>query len=345
MQATVIGGTTPGLSGAMPATPPVPSTWGTLTTRPSNGINGINAINGISSINGIAQTVIPNDTPAKAQDPVRSAPHTAHNTAPSVVPGLIRKAVEVSLPELEKQFPGTPQAVLCAAQSILRNTVFETLSSVACSQWGIEALQRYQDMVGSALTQTSAPALRDGIQHLQRMYQLLAELAQVLQKSTEKNPWFWTPAASPWDAFQKRSAELQAIGQHLENTLPTLRSMQTDIEHSTADGDQLLETVHAYSLAAQWLAEHFASDSRAPHLFDQAIRLTRSLSQIQEGLLLRQTHSRDIDVLADKIQDGVLIVLPGWIDRFHLLYSRQNVTPTDTYTLHQGLSDLLNRLQ
>jgi hypothetical protein len=62
-------------------------------------------------------------------------------------------------------------------------------------------------------------------------------------------------------------------------------------------------------------------------------------------LLLRQTHSRDIDVLADKIQDGVLIVLPGWIDRFHLLYSRQNVTPTDTYTLHQGLSDLLNRLQ
>lgn len=264
----------------------------------------------------------------------------------SVVPGIIRKGLEVPLQDLEKAFPGTPREMLNRVMQILKDTILETLRAVTCSQWGQEVQSQYQQLVNESLKITSTTEARDGIQHLRRLYTVLEELALTLQSQGSKGLKFWEKKQTPWEKFQGCEHELDSLRQHLRQILPTLRTQQSRIEEISTEAIKVSEEIDAYSIAASYIADTLGpAHELSDHLVTQAMSLSKATAQIQEGNILRAVHAREIDALADRIQDGVLVTLPGWIERFSLLAIHSSMSETDAYALRQSLEDLILKLK
>lgn len=265
---------------------------------------------------------------------------------PSVIPGVIRKGIDVSVQDLEKIFPGNSRAVLNQVMQILKNTIPETLKTVACSQWGQHSQIKYQKLVDESLQIYSEGKSRDGTEHLRRLYTILEGLLAVLQDQGSKGLKFWDKKKTSWDKFQEVQSELNSLRQYLGQILPTLRQQQTRIEEISREALGLIEEIDAYSIAAQYVADTLGPGNElSDHLVTQGMSLTKAIAQIQEGNILRDAHGRAIDSLADRIQDGVLVTLPGWIERFSLLTSNPSIHETDNYSLRQSLEDLVTKLK
>ena len=284
-------------------------------------------------------TVIPPSSAGTSKSPLMVS-------QPSVVPGVIRKGLNVTLQDLEKAFPGTPREMLTRVVQILKDTIVETLRAVTCSQWGQEAQSRYQQLVNESLKITSTTEARDGIQHLRRLYTVLEELALTLQSQGSKGLKFWGKKQTPWEKFQGCEHELDSLRQHLGQILPTLRTQQSRIEEISAEAVRVSEEIDAYSIAASHIADTLGpAHELFNHLMTQVMSLSKATAQIQEGNILRAVHAQGIDALADRIQDGVLVTLPGWIERFSLLVMQPSMSETDAYALRQSLEDLILKLK
>ena len=236
--------------------------------------------------------------------------------------------------------------MLNRVMQILKDTILETLRAVACSQWGQDAQGRYQGLVNESLEITSTTEARDGAQYLRRLYTVLEELALTLQNQGSKGLKFWGKKQTPWEKFQECQSEIASIRQYLGQILPTLRKQQSRIEEISAEAVRVSEEIDAYSIAASFIADTLGpAHELSNHLVTQAMSLSKATAQIQEGNILRAAHAREIDALADRIQDGVLVTLPGLIERFSLLVMQPSMSETDAYSLRQGLEDIILKLK
>ncbi len=267
-------------------------------------------------------------------------------TTPSAMPGTIRKGLEVVATDLEIRFPGATPETLKKAMRILKCTVVETLNGATCSQWGFHLQSEYTKLVDESLKLTSSAAVRDGMRHAARLYALLTEVAATFQGAGSKSLLSWKKTATPWEKLAEVRVELDQLRTYLGSILSELRTTQTRLEGIS---DELMDYTHeldASSIAAQFVADHLgASDARAQHLQGQSLTLAKMIAHITEGVLLRKSTIDEIDALADKIQESILVTLPAWIEKISLTSQKTSVTDTERYTLRQGLEEILNKLK
>jgi hypothetical protein len=264
----------------------------------------------------------------------------------SVMPGVIRKGLEVTLQDLEEMYPGTPRDILHQSLQILKDTFVETLNIVACSQWGQVAQEKYQILVKESLEISLGGETRDGTQHLSRMLNILEDLVSLFQVPGSKSLKFWgKKTITPWEKYLEYESELKTIKSHLEKILPALREQQNRIENINEQAQKVSSLTDAYIISARYIAHLLGTNDLAHHLINQGMSLTKIIAQVQGGIVLRNAHGRAIDTLADCIQEEVLVSLPGWIERFALLSQKPSMTLTDSYSLRQSLEDLVIKLK
>ena len=262
------------------------------------------------------------------------------------MPGTIRKGLEVAAADLAVGFPAANAETIKKVIRILKGTVAEALTGVSCSQWGLHIQAEYGKLVDESLKLVSAPAVRDGMRHAGRLFILLSQIAETFKGDGSKSLLSWKKSATPIEKLDEVRVELDQLRTYLGSILGDLRTTQTRLEEINKELEQKKEELDVWSIAAQFLSEHLgASDSRAPHLLGQSLTLTKMVARITEGAQLRQSTIDEVDALADKIQEGILVTLPAWIEKVSLTFQKTSVTETERYTLREGLEEILNKLK
>jgi hypothetical protein len=266
-------------------------------------------------------------------------------SAPSAIPGTVRRGIEVSIEELSKFFPGTPVETLKKAQEILKRTVLELLTDAQCALWGAETQKRFGDLTERSLQITSANVVQETSRHLSRLYAILQELGEAFQ-GKGSGLMFWKKE-NPWEQFQEVSTEIRQLRQLLNQQLPAIIKSETETMSLSGEFEILSLDIDAEGLAGRYLAEKLLKDKdRASQtLMDRSLSLTETVAHIQQGTLLREQAANNIRQLVSRIQDGVLRALPAWIESITLTYQTANQTETDIYTLRQGLEGIIQKLK
>lgn len=314
---------------------------------------------------GLRATVIaPGGVPATVQGALRPAPTTvapqpgvapiaspsassgAQKAPPSVVPGTIRRGVEVSLPELVQRFPAAMPEALQQAQRLLQATIVDTLSATQAARWGEEAQQRYGALVDASLQITQATTLQTSLRHVARLHALLQGIADEWLAPAKSPLLFWKTSAGPAALLQASQGELAQLRQHLAEALPALRSLQAELQGIGSELAPLAVRLEAQSLAAHYLADLLDSgaDPRAYALLQRASALAQTVLHIHGGLQLRQGSQHSLDGLIHRIQDTVLMALPAWTEKVALATQARQLNDTERYALAQQLQGLLGLL-
>ena len=314
---------------------------------------------------GLRATVIaPGGVPATVQGALRPAPTTvapqpgvapiaspsassgAQKAPPSVVPGTIRRGVEVSLPELVQRFPAAMPEALQQAQRLLQATIVDTLSATQAARWGEEAQQRYGALVDASLQITQATTLQTSLRHVARLHALLQGIADEWLAPAKSPLLFWKTSAGPAALLQASQGELAQLRQHLAEALPALRSLQAELQGIGSELAPLAVRLEAQSLAAHYLADLLDSgaDPRAYALLQRASALAQTVLHIHGGLQLRQGSQHSLDGLVHRIQDTVLMALPAWTEKVALATQARQLNDTERYALAQQLQGLLGLL-
>lgn len=312
----------------------------------------------------VSATVVPAAQPAAslaqpaAPRGVVPAPSTAppepwavRRAPPSVVPGTIRRGVEVSAAQLAQRFPGALPETLLQVKHLLRDTVVETLSAAQAARWGDEAQRGYGELVDASLAIIHAPALQASLRHVARLHALLGAVAEQWQAPARSGLRFWKSDAGPAQALQASQGELGQLRQHLSDALPALRTLQAELQAISGQLAPLAVRLDAWGLAAQYLADTMdaaqgaAADPRAQALAQRAGALANTVLHIHSGALLRHSSQQSLDALVHRIQDTVLLALPAWMEKVALATQARALNDTERYALAQqlqGLRDLLH---
>ena len=292
-----------------------------------------------SEVTRLKTTVI--GPPPEMPDKVK----TVAVSSQSVMPGVVRKGLEVSTVDLERLFPGYSRMTINLVAEILKSTIVDTLSMVSCSQWGGNVQAKYQKLVNESLKLTSAQAVQDGARHNVRLYELLQELVEAFRNEGSSGLIF-RKKINPEEKLREIREELDQLRDHLGRILPELRVTQERLEEIGSDSGKLAEELQAWSLGANYLADHIGpNDSRSVHLMDQGISLTKMIAHVQEGIMLRNVTIQEVDALADRIQESVLVTLPAWLEKTSFTFRKTKVTDTEHYELRQGLEQIVNQLK
>jgi hypothetical protein len=265
---------------------------------------------------------------------------------PSVVPGTIRRGVEVSLPALAQRFPAAMPEALQQAQRLLQATIVDTLSASQAARWGEEAQQRYGVLVDASLQITQANTVQTSLRHVARLHALLQGIADEWVAPAKSPLLFWKSNAGPAAQLQASQGELAQLRQHLAEALPALRSLQAELQGIGSELAPLAVQLEALSLAAHYLADTLdsAADPRAHALMQRASALAQTVLHIHGGLQLRQGSQHSLDGLIHRIQDTVLLALPAWMEKVALATQARQLNDTERYALAQQLQGLLGLL-
>jgi hypothetical protein len=270
---------------------------------------------------------------------------TVHSSEPSVIPGTIRRGLDIDAAQLAKHFPAALPGALGLAVHTLQNTIVSTLSASHCAQWGMQVQKSYSTAVDASLAITTSVTLQSSLRNIERLQAMLQPLAESLLQAAPKSVLFWKTAPSAQTLLQQAQPELTQLRQHLAQALPELRAMHAGLEHISSELLQLCTTLDAHSIAAHYIADLLGhTDTRAPSLMQQSAALVQMVSHIQQGIVLRGSSSESLQALVHRIQDTVLVALPAWLEKMSLLSHTQQINATERYTLGQHLGGLIAQL-
>lgn len=281
--------------------------------------------------------------PSKQAAPtvLRPVEHKSTLDKPTAIAGVISKHIEVSVDELSKRFPAESRQVLLRVNTILGSISLQQLTPVSCSQWGMEALNQYKKLTDESTALVTAGCVQDGSHYMKRLNEILQEIASALSDSQTFHLW-----GQPKNALEVYDASKREIGQlckALDLILPGLRATQKAITEVSSKSLALIDELNAQCIAVQYVEELLgAGDDRIVQLESQHIVLLKTIANVQDGILLRKSVLSSIDQLADRIQEGILVTLPGWTDKLMLAFQSGQATETERYTLYEGIKKLIH---
>jgi hypothetical protein len=287
-------------------------------------------------------TVIPSGKPISAS---ASASASGLSPKPFVVPGTIRTGLVVEANELATLFPSASTEVIAVARDLLGNTILESLSQEQAATWGIQDQRVYSELVDESLTISTSAILQTSLHHMDRLQSILKSLAESMLDSPKKGFKFWRNEKSSLALLEESLNELTQLRKALASYLPELKVMQADIQSVGLNLINLSTRLTAQSVAANYLADQFnAADIRTQALTQQSIAMQQLTAHIQSGMVLRQSSLHTISTLVQRIQETVLIALPGWIEKISLVAQAKVLNDTEQYSMGQELQTLIDKL-
>lgn len=276
----------------------------------------------------IQPTVIASGTPA----PTAAA-------APTRLPGVQRRTLAVDRDQLARRFPEASPAQIERAAGVLATIAPEVFDRGAAERFGRELQVRHAQWVDQLLATMDHDALRAAPRHLDRLFQLLDDVATSLR-----------PSALPWNRRRSPGARLAACRPEIDmlrEQLKTCDAQLAQARQQLADAAQsatgMAEELHALQLAADILREHLPPE-RAQPLQDRVVSLGKTLALLQQQALQNQQSGLQLARLAERIHEAVMVSLPAWLATVSAL---PDEPPNDTqrYLLLQQLQTVLDKLR
>jgi hypothetical protein len=275
---------------------------------------------------------------AKVAAPASSA------AGPTRLQGEARRGLEVPIAQIQRRFSGIDIAVAEAVEALLRDTPWQTLTLTQATQWGQADQQRYGELVEQALRLSQDPLRLAAQQHLQRLHEVLADVAEAIAEQLQPgllSRW----RAGPWELLARHRAEIDQLRTALGNASHGLVTQRESLLQQHREMQALARRLQAQGLAGTWLAEVRAGgeDARVPQaLLRRAGELTTLQAHVAQAQMLRERADNDLEELCGAVQHGVLVLLPAWLEK--ALHAGAASTPTATRELGRTLQDLLARL-
>ena len=248
----------------------------------------------------------------------------------TVVKGVERKRIRVTLGELRALCltqDGTETEVLEKAQHIIQVTNLEEADEKTFVFWGQKSQDAYGKLVSQSLELSISDVLSGSISLVEQLQKILTEV-DVVQLATGSGNIFsricGTAKGNAIQSITEISTNIEQIVAGLRPALPKLLKHKQKLETVQGETDKIAIDIEADAVSAEFLAGYIQREyateptwkSRADALAGRSQSLTRTISEIVQTRLLRNTHNRQPLQLIDCIQHTVLETVPTWLSSF-----------------------------
>jgi hypothetical protein len=270
------------------------------------------------------------------------APLSAPVSAPAgatKVHGVERQALRVDSAELRLRHPDASVAAIDHAAALLAAVVPATHPVLALETLGRAPQQGVTRLIERVLALTDDDLGRGGARHVQRLLDMLAELADLLRPAGGL-PWRRKPLRQ---ALAEARPELDSLRGLLEQAEAALVEHRRRLDALDDEARALLDQLHGALVAVAELRPVFTDARRAQALDGREIDLAKSVALLDSHRLQMQRLGTDLAQLAQRIRDAVLHALPAWLA---VAAALPNDSPNDTerFTLLESLHALMQRL-
>ena len=248
-------------------------------------------------------TALPSGLGAPAPAPAPVAP-----AAITKVRGTERRGLSVDAAALRERHPQVTGSALEQAVALLAGVVPDTFAAKSVESLGRAAQDGVARLVDRVLRLVDQEPLRATSRHVERLHEVLQELAEALE-----------PAALPWRRRNLRQAlaevrpELDGLRDQLQNSETLITDHRDRLSAMQGELQQTADALQGTLIALAELRGHFADDRRLAALDHREAELLKSTALLHQHAL--QLHQLDTAYaqMAQRLRDAVLHALPAWL--------------------------------
>lgn len=265
--------------------------------------------------------------------PLKVTPPTVTTT---VLPGVVRTPLVVDERLLRERYPSYTNDEIEELLSALKGVTLSLLDSVAIGEYGLSVQQQYAATVNDWLTLVNTDAVRQSPRHIQRLQELLGEVAETL------NDRSWFKRTSPYEKFAEVRPEVDQLRGLLDANKSALVTISSGLASLFTVSRKLQSKATGYMLACDYIASLIDTE-RAEQIVARGISLGQTVSLLQaQGLQLEQSEQQ-LRQLINQINDGVFVALPAWITSV-LSNQQKEMNDTQRYLLKDQLMAVIRKL-
>jgi hypothetical protein len=259
--------------------------------------------------------------------------------AATKVKGVERKGLAVDSAALRLRHPAVTIAAIDHAAALLAAVVPATHPVLAIETLGRAPQEGVTRLVERVLAIADDDVGRSSARHVQRLLELLAELAETLRPA---GGLAWRRKTLR-QALAESRPELDSLRGLLEKAETSLVERRRKLDALDDDVRALLDQLNGALVAVAELRPVFADARRSQALDAREIDLAKSVALLDSHSLQMQRLGADLTQLAQRIRDAVLHALPAWLA---VAAALPNESPNDTerFTLMESLHALMQRL-
>lgn len=257
-----------------------------------------------------APTVALTPTAVAPGQPAAVRPSSAPAAAAAVtkVSGTERKGLVVELAALRRAHPEASDAALEQAVALLAGVVPQTFNLKGAEALGRGAQEGVARLVDRVLRLVDQEATRTTGRHVERLQELLGELAEVLRPTGLS--WRRKPLRQ---ALAEQRPELDRLRSQLQHAEASLVEQRDRLLAMQAELQQAQHGLAGALVAITELRPRFDDDRRLAALDRREGELAKSLALLQAHGLQMQQLEADYGQMAHRIRDTVLHALPAWL--------------------------------
>lgn len=278
-------------------------------------------------------------------------PKTKSAKKPTVISGVERKPIEVSVTDLKILNPGSAKIVCEKAQQLIATVVVSRIKERHAVMWGYTHQQSYVEIVNQTLVLSQNKVLRKVREYLNRTVEILSNL-DLLAVSGHKSAVFGglTKKIDTSSELSSAQIELNQLVELMSQSMNDLLELREQFEFHVGKIGEVSVEVEASALAALFLAQHLQSENvgLASRFTDRAMSLTQTVAQIRADKTIVSIQVDQPLRLISAIQDVALVTLPGFIGSLAsvviLAESKTGMTPTEVGEINHRLRDIVSKL-
>lgn len=237
---------------------------------------------------------------SKVQDSIVSAGKAA--TA-SVMPGSVRRFMEISPEVLGAKFPQASADDLAAVRKQLSTTAHATWGSAEWLAFGRDAQEAVSACIKERLKLLEQDFTRTAGRHLGRLQAILTEVLEAFNDTGFL-------AKSPRKAWQQNEREVKQLDALLHQAAKDLAKLLKDLGALEVKESKVKKLLATHLMVAEYLVDSMPEDK------GDLIASRHGAIMTSQALLAEHAASRELDEitvgqLIEQVNDGVLVKLPA----------------------------------
>jgi hypothetical protein len=274
-------------------------------------------------------TAMPYQAPAPVVAP-------AEHVKASVLPGVQRKPLDVSLDTLTRRFPGTPAPMLADVRAILAGVCPQTMDTPAWLGFGMQAQEVASALVKERLALVEKSETRAVTKHLARLHALLRDVLDAMEGG-----WLKRSVAKVWESVEDEIRQLDTL---LSNGGTALVKFIGQLEQLSQKNRDAGENLQAHSLAADYLFDGAPTDI-GQLLTTRQTSMTTSHALTVEQVQMLTLDKDSVKELMTLVQDGVLLQLPAVYSQLAGLSAAAKPSDTQRFLAAEKLTEIVQFIQ
>jgi hypothetical protein len=264
---------------------------------------------------------------------------TAAPNAVTKLAGVERNGLQVASATLRGRHAEATPAAIERAVGLLADVVPEACTVRVIEQLGRSSQEGVARMVDRVLRIADDAVVRSASRYVQRLLELLGELADVLQPASGLR---WRRKTLQ-QALSGMRPELDRLRESLEQSEAQLADRREQMAALQPQVQELLDQLDGVAIAVSELRPVFQDAQRLRALDDREADVAKAIALLQTHRLQMQRMEADLSQLAQRIRDAVLHALPAWLSAA-ISMPQGALNDTQRYSLMDPLRALIASL-